>query len=56
VLKPAREEHIASSGAYYKATYATSAMGERVATDVLETLVEGIEYEWGDVRSDCPRR
>jgi creatinine amidohydrolase len=47
VLKPATDEQIASSGAYYKATHATPSMGERVATDVLETLVAGIEREWG---------
>jgi creatinine amidohydrolase len=46
VLKPAGEDQIPSTGAYYKATYATPEIGERVATDVLDTLVEGIEREW----------
>lgn len=48
VFKPARDDQIASSGAYYRATYATPEMGKRVAEDVLDTFVEGIEREWGD--------
>ncbi|MFB6123218.1 MAG: creatininase [Haloferacaceae archaeon] len=48
VFKPARDDQIASTGAYYKATYATPEMGERVVDDVLDTLVEGIAHEWSD--------
>lgn len=51
VFEPARDDQIASTGAYYKATYATPEMGERVATDVLDTLVEGVGREWSDVVS-----
>lgn len=47
VFKPAGDDQIAQSGAYYKATYATREMGERVAEDVLDTLVDGIRTEWG---------
>lgn len=49
VFKPARDDQIAESGAYYKASHATPEMGARVAEDVVETLVEGIEREWGDI-------
>ena len=52
VFKPARDDQIASSGAYYEASHATPEMGERVAADVVETLVEAIEREWGDVVSE----
>ena len=48
VFKPARDDQIAPTGAYYKATHATRAIGKRVAEDVLETLVDGIKNEWGD--------
>jgi len=46
VFKPARDDQIAPSGAYYQATHATAEMGERVATDVVDRLVTGIEREW----------
>lgn len=51
VFKPARDDQIAESGAYYRATHATAEMGRTVAEDVVETLIEGLEREWGDVLS-----
>ncbi|MFC7157835.1 creatininase family protein [Halomarina halobia] len=52
VFKPPRDKQISASGTYYKATHATPEMGERVAADVLDILVEGISHEWGDVIQD----
>jgi len=49
VFKPAGDDQIAESGAYYRATHATPEMGQKVAEDVVETLIEGLEREWGDV-------
>lgn len=46
ILKPAPEDMIPDSGVFYKASYATADIGERVTDEVVEALVTGIRNEW----------
>jgi len=46
---PPEDDQIPDSGVYYRASHATTEMGEVVAEDVIDRLVEGVEAEWGAV-------
>lgn len=48
-IKPAPDETIPDTGAYYKAEYGSREIGRKVTADVVDRLVEGIETEWSDV-------
>jgi len=46
VIKPTPSDFITDSGAYYKATYATPEIGQRVSEEVINQLIDAIRTEW----------
>ena len=49
---PPDDDQIPESGAYYEATHATREIGQQVADNVIDRLVEGVETEWSEAASN----